>query len=94
MVKQELYDMCKSIIYLNKQRYVIIKDDIENIIRNNIKEDRYIQRTLDGMLDVLLFYENADTLLSFKKLCRYYFNINPQATVRYISYYREQNDSE
>ena len=57
--------LCKSIIDLNKQRYVIIKDDIENIIRNNIKEDKYIQRTLDGMLDVLLFYENADTLLSF-----------------------------
>ena len=94
MRKQELYDICKSIIDLNKQRYVIIKDDIENIIRNNIKEDKYIQRTLDGMLDVLLFYENADTLLSFKKLCRYYFNINPQATVLYISYYREQNDSE
>lgn len=36
MEKQELYDICKSIIDLNKQRYVIIKDDIENIIRNNI----------------------------------------------------------
>ena len=60
MEKQELYDMCKSIIDLNKQRYVIIKDDIENIIRNNIKEDRYIQRTLDGMLDVLLFYGNVE----------------------------------
>ena len=55
--------ICARVIDLNKQRYVIIKDDIENIIRNNIKEDRYIQRTLDGMLDVLLFYENADTLL-------------------------------
>ena len=63
MEKQELYDMCKSIIDLNKQRYVIIKDDIENIIRNNIKEDRYIQRTLDGMLDVLLFFFFSDTLL-------------------------------
>ena len=38
MVKQELYDMCKSIIDLNKQRYVIIKNDIEDIIRNNIEE--------------------------------------------------------
>ena len=59
--------LCKSIIELNKQRYVIIKDDIENIIRNNIKEDIYIQRILEGMPDVLFFYENADTLLSFKK---------------------------
>ena len=37
MEKQELYDMCKSIIDLNKQRYVIIKNQIEDIIRNNIR---------------------------------------------------------
>lgn len=29
MEKQELYDMCKNIIDLNKQRYVIIKDEIK-----------------------------------------------------------------
>ena len=37
MEKQELYDMCKSIIDLNKQIYVIIKNQIEDIIRNNIR---------------------------------------------------------
>ena len=31
MVRQELYDMCKSIIDLNKQRYVIIKDEVDYI---------------------------------------------------------------
>ena len=44
------------------------------------------------MLDILLFYENDDTLLTFRKLCKYYFDINTQATVDYINYYREQND--
>ena len=39
MEKQELYDMCKNIIDLNKQRYVIIKDEIEDIIRNNISDN-------------------------------------------------------
>ena len=54
----------------------------------------YIQRKLDELLDVLLFYENDDTLLVFRKLCKYYFSINPQATVRYINFYKEQNDPE
>ena len=46
------------------------------------------------MLDILSFYENDDTLLTFRKLCKYYFNINPGATVDYINFYREQNDPE
>lgn len=94
MEKQELYNMCKSIIDLNKQRYVIIKDEIEDIIRNNISDNMQIERKLDEMLDILLFYEADDSLLTFRKLCKYYFNINPQATVDYINYYREQNDEE
>ena len=57
MEKQELYDMCKNIIDLNKQRYVIIKDEIEDIIRHNISDNMKIERKLDEMLDILLFYE-------------------------------------
>lgn len=29
MEKQELHDMCKTIIDLNKQKYVIVKSEIE-----------------------------------------------------------------
>ncbi len=94
MEKQELFDMCKSIIDLNEQRYAIIKDEIENIIKNNITDNMQIERKLDEMLDILLFYETEDSLLTFRKLCKYYFGINPQATVDYINYYREQNDPE
>ena len=94
MEKQELYDMCKSIIELNKQRYVIIKDEIEHMIRNSISDNMQIERKLDEMLDILLFYETDDSLLTFRKLCKYYFDINPQATVDYINYYKEQNDPE
>ena len=94
MEKQELYDMCKNIIDLNKQIYVIIKDEIEDIMRNNISDNMKIERKLDVMLDILLFYETNNSLLTFRKLCKYYFDINPQATIDYINYYREQNDPE
>ena len=94
MEKQELYDMCKNIIDLNKQRYVIIKDEIEDIMRNNISDNMKIERKLDEMLDILLFYETNNSLLTFRKLCKYYFDINLQATIDYINYYREQNDPE
>ena len=94
MEKQELYDMCKNIIDLNKQIYVIIKDEIEDIMRNNISDNMKIERKLDVMLDILLFYETNNSLLTFRKLCKYYFDINPQATIDYINYYREQNEPE
>ena len=94
MEKEELYYMCRNILDLHRQRFIILKNEIENIIENNIKDDIYIQRKLDELLDVLLFYENDDTLLVFRKLCKYYFSINPQATVRYINFYKEQNDPE
>lgn len=94
MEKQELYDMCKTIIDLNKQKYVIAKTEIEKIIRDKVKDERYIQRKLDEMLDILLFYENDDSLLLFRRFCKYYFSINPVVTVQYITYYREQNDPE
>lgn len=94
MEKEELYDMCSNILDLHRQRFIILKNEIENIIENNIKEDIYIQRKLDELLDVLLFYENDNTLLVFRKLCKYYFSINPQATVRYINFYKEQNNPE
>ncbi len=92
MEKQELYDMCKTIIDLNKQKYEVIKDEIEKIISDNVRDEMYIQRKLDEMLDILLFYENDDSLLLFRRLCKYYFSINPQVTAQYINYYREQND--
>ncbi len=94
MEKQELYDMCKTIIDLNKQKYEVIKDEIEKIISDNVRDEMYIQRKLDEMLDILLFYENDDSLLLFRRLCKYYFSINPQVTAQYINYYREQNDPE
>ena len=94
MEKQELYDMCKTIIDLNKQKYVIVKAEIEKIIKDNVKAESYIQRKLDEMLDILLFYENDDSLLLFRRLCKYYFSINPMVTAQYITYYREQNDPE
>lgn len=94
MEKHELYDMCKTIIDLNKQKYLIVKDEIEKIIRDNVKDERYIERKLDEMLDILLFYENDDSLLLFRRFCKYYFSINPLVTAQYINYYRKQNDPE
>jgi hypothetical protein len=64
---------------------------VEAILRSPIPDTNHIERTLDGLLDFCC-YEPA--LHLYKKLCRYYFDINPAATVQYIEAYRELWDSD
>ena len=94
MEEEKIFDMCRELIKLQKQQYEIVKREIDGIINNNIRSEMYIERKLDEMLDILSFYENDETLLTFRMLCRYYYDINPQATADYIMFYKEQNDPE
>jgi len=64
---------------------------VENIIVSKTTDQNRIEHTLDGILD---FCFDADMLVLFKKLCRYYFTINPQATAFYINTYREMWDND
>lgn len=64
---------------------------VEAILRSPIPDTRHIERTLDGLLD-FCGYEPA--LLLYKKLCRYYYYINPTATVQYVEAYRDLWDSD
>ena len=46
------------------------------------RDSRWIGRCPDGMLD-FCFDEKVLTL--YKKLCRYYFAIDPEASVSYVN---------
>ena len=63
---------------------------VNEIIEKQNQDENHIQRTLDYLLD-FCFDEKLLTL--YRRLCRYYWNINPQATANYIDYYREMYDS-
>ncbi len=63
---------------------------VNEIIEKQNQDENHIQRTLDYLLD-FCFDEKMLTL--YRRLCRYYWDINPQATANYIDYYREMYDS-
>jgi hypothetical protein len=63
--------------------------EVEAILKDQIRDSRRIERCLDGMLD---FCFDQKMLALFKKLCRYYFNIAPEASVSYVNAYREMWD--
>jgi len=65
----------------------------------NVAVDDLIQRAerdtvcLDHQLDHMLsFCCDPDMLLAFKRLCRYYFTIDPVATAGHIEAYRQMWD--
>jgi len=60
--------------------------EVNDILRKQDRDQQRIERLLDGMLD---FCFDDAMLHLYKKLCRYYFNINPEAAVSYVNAYRE-----
>ena len=62
---------------------------VNEIIKKKITDDNHIQRTLDGLLD---FCFDEDVLYLYRTLCKYYYDVNPQATIDYIDYYKEMYD--
>jgi len=65
--------------------------EVEDILRNQCRDPRRIEHMLDGMLD---FGFDAAMVRLYKKLCRYYFEIDPMATASYVYAYRDMWDEE
>lgn len=70
------------------QQYSI---EVEAILKVQSRDSQRIERCLDGMLD---FCFDDDMLLLYRKLCSYYFAIDPEATVSYVQAYREMWDEQ
>ncbi|MBK8518761.1 MAG: hypothetical protein IPL55_21505 [Saprospiraceae bacterium] len=83
--------MAAQIQALNKQAYISYVPEVDYLIIHRVKDDKTIQHILDGLLD---FCGDENVLLLYKKLCRYYWDVNPQATANYINFYREMWDHE
>jgi hypothetical protein len=63
---------------------------VDDIIQSGEQDTAYIDQQLDHMLG---FCSDANMLLTFKRLCRYYFTIDPAATGEHIDAYREMWDT-
>lgn len=65
--------------------------EVEAILKVQSRDPRRIERCLDGMLD---FGFDDGVLVLYKKLCRHYYNIDPEAAVSYVHAYREMWDEQ
>ena len=71
---------------LFRQAIQLANAEVDAIIQNGERSAARIDHQLDHMLG---FCCDPDMLLAFKRLCRYYFTIDPVATAGHINAYRE-----
>lgn len=92
---KDLHNLAKSIVALQKeavkQTLTVYKPEVERIINSDSRDTNVIEHTLDALCEVA--FDN-EVLLLFKKLCRYYYNIDPVASAQQIQFYREMWDND
>ena len=92
---KELHELAKRIVDLQKeavkQTLAYCKPEAENIIITHSKDIDRIEHTLDALCEVAF---DKEVLEIFKKLCRYYYNIDPLATAEHVNFYREMGDND
>ena len=81
----------KELNELAKQVYPVLQSELESLIQAQVTDVHHIELLLDQMLD---FAFDADILTLYKRLCRYYYFIDAQASVSYVNSYREMWDSD
>jgi hypothetical protein len=91
--KPQMDDLVRSIGELAKARNQLAHQaeqhyapEAEEVLRTQCRNTNRIERLLDGILDSCF---DPAMLRLYKKLCRYYFTIDPEATVSYVNAYRE-----
>ena len=94
MNENDIKELGKTIITLQKeavnQTLLFWKPIAEQIINNKSQNINEIEHALDALCEVAF---DDEVLVIFKKLCRYYYDIDPQATVEQIRFYREMWDN-
>jgi len=86
---QTIGELAKGAQELAREAVQLYTTEVSAILKVQSRDPRRIERCLVGMLDFCF----DDSMLSlFKKLCRYYFEIDPEATVSYVHSYREMWD--
>jgi hypothetical protein len=87
----DIRQIAKRMENLNRQAESEYAPLVNSVIQRKSKDSQEIERLLDGLLD---FACDKQILNLYRKLCKYYYFINPESTARYITFYKEMWDEE
>ena len=85
-----LDQLAGQMVALFRQAVPLANAEVDAIIQSGERNKARIDHQLDHMLG---FCCDPDMLLAFKRLCRYYVDIDPVATAEYVNAYREMWDT-
>lgn len=85
-----LHQLAGQITSLFRQAIPLANAEVDDIILSGTRDAQRIERQLDHMLG---FCCDSDMLVVFKRLCRYYYVMDPVATAEYVYAYREMWDT-
>jgi hypothetical protein len=88
---QEIVGVIKELRTTIIQHLPIYEAQVDEIIRKRITDENHIEHTLDSLLDLAGWSDEG--LALFKRLCRYYYHLNPEATAFYVYAYRDMYDN-
>ena len=85
-----LDQLAGQLVALFLQAVPLANLEVDAIIQSGEQDTQRIKHQLDHMLG---FCCDPDMLVVFKRLCRYYYGIDPVAAVGYVHAYREMWDT-
>ena len=85
-----LDQLAGQMVALFRQAVPLANAEVNAIIQSGEQDTQRIEHQLDHMLGLCC---DPDMLVVFKRLCRYYFDIDPVATIEHIQAYREMWDT-
>ena len=87
----EIRALAATIQKLHQQQVAVLTPIVHNLISSRSRSAQEIEHTLDHLLGSACIPEGLGL---FKALCRYYYDIDPTATVSYVHAYRDMWDSD
>lgn len=89
--QKTIAELAATIHTINQQAVRDYTPLAEEILRSRSQDKSHIEHTLDGLLD---FCGHEPALQLYRRLCRYYWDIDPAATTSYVEAYRTTWDYE
>ncbi len=86
----KLIPIIKQLDKLVEESVPVLSTEVDRIIRTKCRDAMTVERLMDSLLD-MAFYD--EVLAIFKKLCRYWYYIDPESTAFYIMTYRDMYDN-
>lgn len=82
---KEFIDLVNQLVTLKKEMFNSIKNNVDYIIINNIRDKQYIENTLDNLFECC--YDD-ESISYYNKLCQYYELVDKEGS----KFYRKEFD--